>query len=343
MDEAQLIKNARTKVAKSIKKIKAEHRLCLTGTPLENHIGELWSLFDFLMPGFLGSEQQFRKLYRNPIEKRGDTLRCQALIKRLAPFMLRRTKEQVARDLPPKTEIVKLISLNGEQSDFYESIRLSMNQKVQNEIARKGLAASQIIILDALLKLRQVCCDPRIVKLETAKKIQESAKLQYLTSMLIELVESGHCVLVFSQFTSMLDLIAAEIESVGLTYVTLTGKTRHRDLVVDQFQEGKAPIFLISLKAGGTGLNLTRADTVIHYDPWWNPAVERQASDRAYRIGQNKPVFVYKLIAEGTVEEKIHVLQEQKHQLLKSVVNGSESISWHFDEEDLQSLFAPIT
>lgn len=342
LDEAQLIKNSRTKVARSIKKIRAEHRLCLTGTPLENHIGELWSLFDFLMPGFLGSEQQFRKLYRNPIEKRGDQLRCQALIKRLSPFMLRRTKEQVAQDLPPKTQIVKLVSLSSGQSDFYESIRLSMNQKVQNEIAKKGLAASQIIILDALLKLRQVCCDPRIVKLESASAVQESAKLQALVSMLTECVESGRSVLVFSQFTSMLDLIAIELEQTGLGYLMLTGKTRHRDRVVEQFQAGKAPIFLISLKAGGTGLNLTRADTVIHYDPWWNPAVERQASDRVYRIGQNKPVFVYKLIAEGTVEEKIHVLQQKKHALLQNVVNGSEGVSWRFNEDDLQSLFAPI-
>ncbi len=342
LDEAQFIKNPRAKASRMVRKLKTKNRLCLTGTPMENNIGELWSIFDFLMPGFLGSEKQFRKLYRNPIEKRGEADRQVALARRLAPFMLRRLKEQVAKELPSKTEIIQPIEIEGAQRDLYESIRLSLNKRVQAEIAKKGIAASQLVILDALLKLRQVCCDPRLVKLETASVVTESAKLTYLLDMLQRMVAEGRCVLVFSQFTSMLDLIAAALTQRQLTYLMLTGQSKNREETVAQFQRGESSIFLISLKAGGTGLNLTAADTVIHYDPWWNPAVERQATDRAYRIGQDKPVFVYKLIGEGTVEEKIQHLQEQKQALLDSVMAGRSSEGLEFTEDDLAVLFEPM-
>ncbi len=342
LDEAQFIKNPRAKASRVVRKLKTHHRLCLTGTPMENNIGELWSIFDFLMPGFLGSEKQFRKLYRNPIEKRGESDRQVALARRLSPFMLRRTKEQVAKELPPKTEIIQPIEIEGAQRDLYEGIRLSLNKKVQAEIAKKGIAASQLVILDALLKLRQVCCDPRLVKLEAAHSVTESAKLTYLLALLERSVAEGRRILVFSQFTSMLDIIAAELHRRQLTFSMLTGQTRDRTQVVDEFQQGKNSIFLISLKAGGTGLNLTAADTVIHYDPWWNPAVERQATDRAYRIGQDKPVFVYKLIGEGTVEEKIQHLQEQKQALLDSVMSGRSAEGLEFTEDDLAVLFEPM-
>ncbi len=340
LDEAQAIKNPKAKVAQIARGLKTRQRLCLTGTPMQNHLGELWSLFHFLMPGLLGDERHFRRLYRTPIERHGDEVRRAALTRRIAPFMLRRTKEQVAPELPPKTEIVRTVELEGAQRDMYESIRLSMNEKIRREIARKGLARSQIIILDALLKLRQVCCDPRLVKLETARKVSGSAKLELLMDMLPELLEEGRRVLLFSQFTSMLALIEKELASRKITYALLTGATRDRAAPVDRFQAGEVQLFLISLKAGGTGLNLTAADTVIHYDPWWNPAVEQQATDRAHRIGQDKNVFVYKLVAQGTVEEKIAMLQARKQALADALYGKDTGQTPTFTAEDLEILFS---
>jgi len=340
LDEAQAIKNPKAKAAQIARSLKTRQRLCLTGTPMENHLGELWSLFHFLMPGLLGDERRFRRLYRTPIEKHGDETRRAALARRIAPFMLRRTKEQVATELPPKTEIIRTVDLEGAQRDLYESIRLSMNEKVRQEIARKGLARSQIIILDALLKLRQVCCDPRLVKLDVARKVGKSAKLDFLMDMLPELLEEGRRVLLFSQFTSMLALIEKELVLRKISYALLTGETRDRAAQVDRFQAGAVPLFLISLKAGGTGLNLTAADTVIHYDPWWNPAVERQASDRAHRIGQDKNVFVYKLVTQGTVEEKIAALQSRKQALADAVYGKDTGQTPALTAEDLEILFS---
>ena len=322
LDEAQQIKNAKTQAAKVVQQLKARHRLCLTGTPLENHLGELWSLFHFLMPGFLGDADAFRRLYRTPIEKRADEPRRLSLARRIRPFVLRRTKEQVAAELPAKTEIGEVIELGDAQSDLYETVRAAMDERVRAEIAARGLAQSQIVVLDALLKLRQICCDPRLLKLDAAKKVKDSAKLARLLEMLEELLAEGRRVLLFSQFTSMLELIEQDLKARGIGYVKLTGETRDRKKPVDAFQSGKVPLFLISLKAGGTGLNLTAADTVIHYDPWWNPAVENQATDRAHRIGQDKPVFVYKLIVAGSVEEKIAQLQAKKAALAAGVLGG---------------------
>ncbi len=324
LDEAQAIKNPRAKSALSACCIKAAHRLCLTGTPLENHLGELWSLFQFLMPGFLSSRKRFTQLFRTPIEKHHDFERQQQLQQRMAPFILRRDKTQVVQELPPKTLMVREVELNAGQSKLYESLRLAMTDKIGKLLQKKGLKNSHIEILSALLKLRQVCCDPRLVKLESARKVKHSAKLEMLLEMLDELLEEGRKILIFSQFTSMLSLIEAELQARDIDYTKLTGQTRKRDAAIAAFQEGNADVFLISLKAGGVGLNLTAADTVIHYDPWWNPAVENQATDRAHRIGQQKPVFVYKLVASGTLEEKILQLQEKKQLLADGVYKQTD-------------------
>ncbi|MBI2780081.1 MAG: DEAD/DEAH box helicase, partial [Gammaproteobacteria bacterium] len=256
--------------------------------------------------------------------------------------MLRRTKQEVVKELPPKSEILRNVELAGAQRDLYESIRLAMHTKVRDEINKKGMARSQIIILDALLKLRQVCCDPRLVKLDSAKKVKHSAKLELLMEMLPEMVEEGRRILLFSQFTGMLALIEEELKQRKLDYVQLTGNTRDRATPVQRFQAGEVPLFLISLKAGGTGLNLTAADTVIHYDPWWNPAVENQATDRAHRIGQDKAVFVYKLITSGTVEEKILGLQARKKELANSLFDETAKSGPKLTLEDLNALFEPL-
>ncbi len=303
LDEAQTVKNARARAAGVVRKLNARHRLCLTGTPLENHLGELWAQFDFLLPGFLGDTKQFTATWRNPIEKHGNQVRRDLLARRIAPFILRRKKEDVARELPEKTIILRNVELEGGQRDLYETVRAAMDAKVKEEIASKGFNRSQIVILDAMLKLRQVCCDPRLLKsVPTAAKVKERAKLELLMDMLPELVEEDRRVLLFSQFTSMLALIAQELDKAGIGYVSLTGDTTNREEIVGRFQAGGVPVFLISLKAGGVGLNLTTADTVIHFDPWWNPAAENQATDRAHRIGQKNKVFVYKLVAAGSIE-----------------------------------------
>ncbi|MBS7725188.1 DEAD/DEAH box helicase [Pseudomonas lalucatii] len=345
LDEAQNIKNPRSKAALAAGQLRATQRLCLTGTPLENHLGELWSLFNFLMPGWLGDGKAFTRDYRTPIEKQGNAQRLAHLHGRIKPFLLRRTKEQVARELPPKTEITHWVELSDAQRDRYETLRLAMDQKVRAEIARQGLARSQIVILEALLRLRQVCCDLRLLGAEetgAALQSSDSGKLVALLEMLEELVEEGRRVLLFSQFTSMLELVEAELQARRIAYAKLTGSTQDRRTPVQQFQAGQFPVFLISLKAGGAGLNLTAADTVIHFDPWWNPAAEAQASDRAYRIGQDKPVFVYKLIARGSVEEKIQQLQQAKASLAQGVLEGGSQAQWQMSEDDLAALLAPL-
>ncbi|SDQ02097.1 DEAD/DEAH box helicase [Ectopseudomonas guguanensis] len=343
LDEAQNIKNPRSKAATAAAQVQADLRLCLTGTPLENHLGELWSLFHFLMPGWLGDAKAFTRDYRTPIEKRGDAQRLNHLNGRIRPFLLRRTKEQVASELPPKTEITHWVELTQLQRDRYETLRLAMDRKVRDEIARQGLARSHIVILEALLRLRQSCCDLRLLGEDGGElTAADSGKLSALLDMLQELVDEGRRVLLFSQFTSMLALIEAELQARRITYAKLTGSTQDRRTPVERFQAGEFPVFLISLKAGGSGLNLTAADTVIHFDPWWNPAAEAQASDRAYRIGQDKPVFVYKLIARGSVEEKIQQLQQAKASLASGVLDGGSQGQWQLDEEDLAALFAPL-
>ncbi|MES2758468.1 MAG: DEAD/DEAH box helicase [Pseudomonadota bacterium] len=343
LDESQYVKNSRSKAAQTAALLTARHRLCLTGTPLQNHLGELWAQFHFLMPGLLGDEKAFNANFRKPIEKLGDGGRNAFLVRRIKPFLLRRTKDAVAKELPPKTEMVREVELAGAQRDLYETVRLAMDRKVREAIASKGVARSQIVILDALLKLRQVCCDPRLVKSAGARAAgAPSAKLDELMEMIVTLLDEGRKILVFSQFTSMLALIEAELRQRAIAYALLTGDTVDRAGQVAAFQQGAVPLFLISLKAGGVGLNLTAADTVIHYDPWWNPAAENQATDRAWRIGQDKPVFVYKLIARGTLEEKIQQLQRRKAGLAGAVLAGDGAGDLALTQADLQAILAPL-
>ncbi len=326
LDEAQYIKNPRAKVAQAACRVVARHRVCLSGTPIENHLGELWSLMHFLIPGFLGTEDAFNRNFRKPIEEEGDVEKNAILKKRIAPLVLRRTKDQVAKELPPKTEMVHLVELHSDQKDLYETVRATMDKRVREAIAARGIEQSQIVFLDALLKLRQICCDPRLLPEDFAAGVRKSAKLDYLKEMLETLVEEGRKILIFSQFTTMLGLIEEHLLRTKVPYLKLTGGSKDRGGLVEQFQTGKFPVFLISLKAGGTGLNLTAADTVIHYDPWWNPAAEAQATDRAYRIGQDKPVFVHKLLCQETVEEKIHRLQQTKAKLAEGLLSDADVV-----------------
>ena len=339
LDEAQAIKNPKSLAATVARTLNARQRLCLTGTPVENHLGELWSLLDFAAPGLLGDEKSFARVFRTPIEKLGDPECQQRLNRRIQPFLLRRTKEQVAADLPTKSEIIEVIDIAGAQRDLYESLRLHQHQRVQEAIHDRGVGRSGIIVLDALLKLRQACCDPRLLDLDSARTVEDSAKLSRLIEMLDELVAAGRRVLVFSQFTRMVDLIEPELRERHVNFVRLDGSTRDRDEPVRRFQLGEVPVFLISLRAGGVGLNLTAADTVIHYDPWWNPAVEAQATDRAHRIGQDKPVFVYRLICTGTVEEKIQALQTRKAALADALLADSGDETLPITPDDIASLF----
>ncbi|MCF6288868.1 MAG: DEAD/DEAH box helicase [Proteobacteria bacterium] len=344
LDEAQAIKNAKTKTAKIVNSLNAKQRLCLTGTPIENHLGELWSLFNFVMPGFLGSLKQFEKIYRIPIEKHNDKNRQKDLSKRVAAFMLRRTKSEVAKELPDKTEIIQIIELNEAQTNLYETIRITMSDEIKQAFRNTHKPQNNIIIGNALLRLRQVCCHPALLKLATIDKSYESAKLNWLTTVLPNMLEEGRKILLFSSFTTMLDIIAEHLHSMNITSIKLTGKTpaNKRGGLIQKFQQGAIPVFLISLKAGGAGINLTTADTVIHFDPWWNPAAENQASDRAHRIGQDKNVFVYKLISKGTVEQKIQNMQEHKHALAQSIFDHKGNISTILGNNNWQELLKPI-
>lgn len=349
LDEAQMVKNAGSRSARALRRLQAPHLLCLTGTPLENHLGELWAQFDFLMPGFLGDVRSFNARWRKPIEENGETLRAQLLAQRVRPFILRRRKQDVATELPPRTETILCVPLQGKQRELYEAVRTTADKQVRRALERQGFEGAQIAILDALLKLRQVCCDPRLVKGTTkTARTMERAKLELLADLLPALVAEGRRVLVFSQFTEMLGLAAELLDAMALPYLTLTGQTppRERGTVVRQFQAqapDSAPILLASLKAGGLGLNLTAADTVIHLDPWWNPAVEEQATARAHRIGQQQPVFVYKLVVEGSIEERMLELQARKAALAQGVLGHDAEGAVKFSESDLHALLAPLT
>ncbi len=342
LDEAQTIKNPRSLSHESAQLLHSRHRLCLTGTPIENSLDELFSLFDFLMPGLLGDGLAFRHFYRFPIEIHRDAQRLAALRALVSPYILRRMKRDVAKELPPKTEIVRPVELRGKQRELYESIRIAAHADVRAAIRKRGVSASTIPILDALMKLRQLCCDPRLVKSDAARFVRQSAKYDLCFSLLDQLLRDGHRVLVFSQFTSMLALLAQGLCERKIPYLTLTGATEHRQKVVDSFERGDADVFLISLKAGGTGLNLVSADSVIHYDPWWNPAAQDQATDRAYRIGQTKPVFVYNLVAAGSVEERMLGLQQKKRELAGSVLGAAAGNGMAFGVAEVEELFSPL-
>lgn len=344
LDEAQNVKNPTSRAANAVRRLRARHRLCLTGTPLENHLGELWSQFDFLMPGFLGDWRSFARLWRKPIEVNGESTRAALLARRVRPFILRRRKEEVATELPPRVEAIKRVRLQGQQRDLYESVRVAADENVRKALKKKNFDGAQISILDALLKLRQVCCDPWLLKGVKTPPGMERAKLELLEEMLTQLVAQGRRILVFSQFTELLDLIGERLAAQALPWISLTGRTApaERGRVVAKFQGGEVPIFLISLKAGGVGLNLTAADTVIHMDPWWNPAVEEQATARAHRIGQDKTVLVYRLVVEGSIEEKVIELQQRKATLADGVLGEDAALAPKFDAADLAMLLAPL-
>ncbi|MGP8025596.1 MAG: DEAD/DEAH box helicase [Acidocella sp.] len=337
LDEAQAIKSPEARATRAVCQLKTTNKICLSGTPIENNLDELWSQFAFLMPGLLGDRRGFTKRFRTPIEKNGDPVVRAQLVQRIQPFIMRRTKQEVATELPPKHTILRRITLAPDQRELYETIRGTLYETVKEQMAERTLAQSRVIVLDALLKLRQACCDPRLVRLGNSNGVESSAKLDDLMEMMGELIPEGRRILVFSQFTSMLDLIKPRLAEAGIPFVELRGDTRDRATPVQRFEAGEVPLFLISLKAGGRGLNLTSADTVIHYDPWWNPAVEAQASDRAHRIGQTKSVFVYKLIATDTVEERILELQQRKAELAS--IAFQEGGGMAFNSEDIDFLF----
>lgn len=338
LDEAQNIKNPESQTALAAKKLKSRHRLALTGTPLENSLLELWSVFDFLMPGFLDQKATFKSRYvRFGSETPEDVAGLRIKIR---PFMLRRVKSEVARELPPKTEQVFRIPLATEQQELYDKVRALARQRIYDSISSHGMQGSTLAILDALLKLRQVACHPRLADLDIAKGVEASSKHEVLHTLIEEAISENHRALIFSQFTSHLAILKQWLDEQQIGYFYLDGRTRNRQELIDAFNGPDGPpLFLISLKAGGTGLNLTAADYVIHMDPWWNPAVEAQATDRAHRIGQTKPVFVYKLVAENTVEEKVIELQEKKKELFDSVVSEGGLGSGGLSMDDIRSIF----
>jgi superfamily II DNA or RNA helicase len=340
LDEAQHIKNRQTQNAQSVKAIRSKRRFVLTGTPMENSVLDLWSIFDFLMPGYLGSAADFKERYEAPITREKNSEAQARLARRIRPFLLRRLKQEVAKDLPEKIEQVSFCELSAEQQEVYQGLLEASRQEINNAVGAQGLQKSRMIILTALLRLRQACCDLRLLKLENAKE-DNSGKLELFQELLQEIIDGGHRALVFSQFVEMLHLLKTALEAQNIPYSYLDGSTMDRAKVVQEFQsQSDIPVFLISLKAGGVGLNLTAADTVIHFDPWWNPAVEAQATDRAHRIGQSRVVTSYKLITRGTVEEKILHLQNRKRELIQSTLSGEEQIANSLSWEELQSLFA---
>jgi superfamily II DNA or RNA helicase len=341
LDEAQHIKNPMSQTARSAKKLSSERRLALTGTPIENRLSELWSIFDFVSPGLLGQLKTFEERIARPID-RGDMDTAQRLRATIKPFVMRRLKRDVAADLPDKIEQEMIVPLAEEQAKLYKQILGQVRKSVLSEVEKKGVSKAQIQILAALTRLRQVACDPRLMKLpDTDFDADDSGKLGALREIIDEAVDGGHRVLVFSQFVQMLNHIRAALDADGVQYEYLDGSTKDRIERVDRFNEDTSvPVFLISLKAGGTGLNLVGADTVVHFDPWWNPAVEDQATDRAHRIGQTKNVNVYKLIAAGTVEEKILELSAKKRELVSNVLSTEGSPLKGLTKADVESLFS---
>lgn len=340
LDEAQWIKNPESLTAAAARALKARYRLTLTGTPIENRLTELWSQFAFLLPGLLPDLRTFMNEYVVPIERDQDQGRLDELKRRLHPFILRRLKEEVASELPPRTDNVLYCELEGSQRSLYDAVLKASRERVRKAIEERGTGQARITALDALLKLRQICCHPKLVRLPEALGVEGSSKLDLFTETLTEVLSEGHRVLVFSQFVEMLSILRTQLEGLNIGYEYLDGRTRERQERVDRFNAGSEPVFLISLKAGGTGLNLATADYVIHYDPWWNPAVEDQATDRAYRIGQVRPVFSYKLIARNTVEEKILVLQQRKRELARGLLDTTGELSKDLSVHDLEFLFA---
>jgi SNF2 family DNA or RNA helicase len=337
LDEAQAVKNSATASAKAVRLLRGAHRLALSGTPVENHLGELWSLFEFLNPGMLGEAKVLNMaggLARNPSE---DARRI--LSQALRPFILRRTKQQVARELPEKTEQTIYCELEGPQRKQYNELRKHYRETLLARVQTQGIGKSRMHVLEALLRLRQAACHPGL--LDVRRSSEPSAKLDVLMDQLDELRQEGHKALVFSQFTSLLAIVRSRLDAAAIPYEYLDGATRHREGHVDAFQNDPAcGLFLISLKAGGLGLNLTAAEYVFLLDPWWNPAVEAQAVDRAHRIGQTRPVFAYRLIARDTVEEKVLELQKTKRDLADAILGEDNSLIRDLKREDLELLLS---
>jgi SNF2 family DNA or RNA helicase len=333
LDESQTIKNAGTVAAKAVRLLKPAHRLCLSGTPIENHLGELWSQFEFLNPGMLGSSRALSAVAGEASDEHSRRLLARAV----RPFILRRTKAQVAKDLPERTEQTIHCPLDADQRRLYDELRDHYRQSLLPAIDRGGIGRAKIQILEALLRLRQAACHPGLI--DPAKLSHPSAKLDALLPQLQEVLDEGHKALVFSQFTSLLSIVRDRLDGLGVPYEYLDGRTRDRQERVEHFQTDPAcGLFLISLKAGGLGLNLTAAEYVFLLDPWWNPAVEAQAIDRAHRIGQTRHVFAYRLIASDTVEQHVLQLQQTKRALADAIINADNSLIRNLGREDLELL-----
>jgi SNF2 family DNA or RNA helicase len=338
LDEAQAIKNAQSESAKAARLLRASHRLALSGTPVQNHLGELWSLLEFLNPGMLGASRAFTNLTENA-DRAASTETRQFLAGALRPFILRRTKEQVAADLPEKLEQTIFCELDKNQRALYDELKDHYRQSLLGKVDAEGLNKSKLQVLEALLRLRQAACHPGL--LNKTRVDESSAKLDTLIPRLIEVADEGHKTLVFSQFTSFLAIVRKRLDEQGLIYEYLDGKTRDRQQHVDRFQTDEdCKLFLISLKAGGLGLNLTAAQYVFLLDPWWNPAIEAQAIDRAHRIGQTRQVFAYRLIARDTVEEKVLQLQQGKRDLADAIINADNALISKLGREDLELLLS---
>jgi SNF2 family DNA or RNA helicase len=346
LDEAQHIKNRSTQNAVAVKRIRARHKLVLTGTPVENGVADIWSIMDFLMPGYLGDYELFRGQYEQPIaagDRDGEVAQTK-LRRKLHPFLLRRLKRDVAKDLPEKLVKTSFSVLSPDQQRVYNALLQESRQRVGDLVKARGFERCHLEILAILMKLRQACCHLELLKLpDLARAETPSAKLDQFFDTLDEAMDGGHRMLVFSQFVSMLQIVRRELEARGLPFCYLDGQSKDRLAQVQRFnRDASIPVFLISLKAGGTGLNLTGADMVVHFDPWWNPAVEDQATDRAHRIGQKRTVYSIKLIAEHTVEEKVLALQQRKQAIIQATVSGGDeailkSLNWD-DVRDLLGL-----
>ena len=338
-DEAQYIKNNNTKNSRAIKGIKAKTRFALTGTPIENSLSELWSIFDFVMPGYLYKYKKFKELYETPIVKDGNSGAMEKLKQLIEPFVLRRIKSEVLTELPDKTVSVLYNEMVNEQLSIYMSYMAQTKKEILDKIKVDGFEKSQMKILSLLMRLRQICCHPKLFLKEYK---EESSKLNQCIEIVKDVVEGGHKILLFSSYTSMFEIIEQELKKAGIKYYKLTGQTKVNERVslVDNFNTNDdIKVFLISLKAGGTGLNLTGADVVIHYDPWWNLSAENQATDRTYRIGQRNNVQVYKLITKNSIEEKIYELQQKKSKLIDNMLSTETTFINKLSEEDIMGLF----
>ena len=338
-DEAQYIKNNNTQNARAIKKIIAQTRFALTGTPIENALSELWSIFDFIMPGYLFKYRKFKELYELPIVRENSEEEMNKLKKMIEPFVLRRIKKEVLTELPDKTVTVLYNEMQEEQQKIYLGYLAHAKKEVAEEIQANGFENSQIKILALLMRLRQICCHPGLFLQDYEG---ESSKLNQCIEVIEDAVASGHKILLFSGYTSMFEIVEKELKKQQITYLKLTGQTKVSDRIdlVDQFNEDKdIKVFLISLKAGGTGLNLTGADMVIHYDPWWNISAENQATDRTYRIGQKNNVQVYKLITQNSIEEKIYELQKKKEKLVDNMLSTQNTFINQLSKKDIMELF----